>query len=42
MFADHVVELRDGGSPFDLANGRCLCGAHHTRKTNEARAKRWK
>jgi 5-methylcytosine-specific restriction enzyme A len=42
LFADHVVELRDGGAPLDPQNGRCLCGAHHTRKTNEARAKRLK
>jgi len=40
MFADHIKELRDGGSPFDPANGQCLCGSHHTIKTNEARAKR--
>lgn len=39
-FADHIVELRDGGAPFDLANGRCLCGACHTRKTMIERAKR--
>lgn len=40
MFADHIVELRDGGSPFDLDNGRCLCGGHHTAKTAAARAER--
>jgi hypothetical protein len=40
MFADHKVELADGGAPFDPANGQCLCGSHHTIKTNEARAKR--
>jgi len=40
LFADHVVELRDGGAPFDVANGLARCGACHTRKTNEARAER--
>jgi 5-methylcytosine-specific restriction enzyme A len=33
MFADHIVELRDGGSLLDLANGQCLCGSHHEIKT---------
>ena len=42
LFADHVRELRDGGAPFDLANGRALCGACHSRKTAEARADRMK
>ena len=40
LFADHVVELQDGGAAFDPANGQCLCGAHHTVKTMAARAKR--
>jgi 5-methylcytosine-specific restriction protein A len=40
MFADHVTELRDGGSPFDPANGQCLCGRHHSIKTAAARARR--
>jgi 5-methylcytosine-specific restriction protein A len=40
LFADHVTELRDGGSPTDPANGRALCGACHTRKTAAARARR--
>ena len=40
MFADHKVELRDGGERFDPANGECLCGAHHTAKTAAARAER--
>jgi 5-methylcytosine-specific restriction enzyme A len=41
MYADHIVEIADGGRLFDLANGQCLCGSHHTRKTVEMRAKRW-
>lgn len=40
MFADHVVELRDGGKPYDVANGQCLCGRHHTLKTMRVRATR--
>jgi len=40
MFADHKVEVRDGGALFDPENGRCLCGAHHTAKTAKARAER--
>jgi hypothetical protein len=42
MFADHKVERQDGGDPFDPANGQCLCGSHHTRKTAMARAVRAK
>jgi 5-methylcytosine-specific restriction enzyme A len=40
MFADHIVELQDKGSPFDPANGCCRCGRHHTLKTNAERARR--
>lgn len=40
MFADHVKEVRDGGAPYDPANGQCLCGSHHTLKTTAARAAR--
>lgn len=40
MFADHIVERRDGGDPLDPANGQCLCGSHHTFKTTAARARR--
>lgn len=41
MFADHIVEIRDGGGRLDPANGQCLCGACHTAKTARARAARW-
>jgi 5-methylcytosine-specific restriction protein A len=40
MFADHKHERRDGGDPFDPANGMCLCGKHHSLKTAQARAGR--
>ena len=40
MFADHKVELRDGGAAFDVTNGQCLCGGHHTAKTAAVRAAR--
>jgi 5-methylcytosine-specific restriction protein A len=40
MFADHIVELKDRGDAFDIANGQCLCGSHHTSKTNMERARR--
>lgn len=40
LYADHVVELRDGGAPFNPANGAARCGACHTRKTAAARAAR--
>jgi hypothetical protein len=40
MFADHVVEVKDGGALYDVANGKCLCGSHHSAKTAQARAAR--
>jgi hypothetical protein len=40
LFADHIRERKDGGDPLDPANGRCLCGRHHTLKTARARATR--
>lgn len=40
MFADHKVEIKDGGAPFDPDNGQCLCGSHHGAKTAKARAAR--
>ena len=40
MFADHIVERRDGGALLDAANGQCLCGSHHALKTAAARAER--
>src|SRR5215475_8186537 len=40
LFADHIVEIRDGGAPFDVSNGQCLCGPHHLMKTAQARRAR--
>jgi len=40
MFADHIVELKDGGAAFDPANGQCLCGAHHSLKTVRQKRRR--
>jgi hypothetical protein len=40
LFADHIVERRDGGARLDVSNGQCLCGSHHTAKTAQERAKR--
>lgn len=37
MYADHVVELSDGGSLTNINNGMCLCASHHEIKTAEAR-----
>ena len=40
MYADHITELRDGGLPFDPANGQCLCKSHHEIKTIAAKKHR--
>jgi 5-methylcytosine-specific restriction protein A len=40
IFGDHVVELQDGGAPFDEANILLRCGSCHTRKTASERARR--
>ena len=40
LFADHIVEVVDGGARFAASNGQCLCGRHHTLKTVKARAER--
>ena len=40
MFADHIVERRDGGAPLDPLNGQCLCGKHHSLKTIRYRGAR--
>jgi hypothetical protein len=41
MFADHIVEVGDDPSRrLDPANGQCLCGSCHTRKTAAERDRR--
>jgi hypothetical protein len=40
VYADHIIELRDGGQPFEVANGQCLCASHHESKTHSARTQR--
>ncbi len=40
LFADHIVELKDGGAALDLANGQALCGSCHSAKTARTRAAR--
>ena len=30
---DHIIEIEDGGEPFDLDNTQSLCRACHNRKT---------
>ena len=40
LFADHKIERRDGGDPLDPANGQCLCGSCHSKKTMAMRAAR--
>lgn len=40
IFGDHIVELKDGGAPFDKANILLRCGSCHTRKTVAQRAQR--
>jgi 5-methylcytosine-specific restriction enzyme A len=42
LFADHIVEINDGGDRLDLSNGRALCGSCHTTKTIAERTRRWK
>ncbi len=38
LYADHIVELKDGGDP--LGHGQALCAACHTKKTIARRADR--
>lgn len=40
LYADHIRELRDGGSLTDHANGMLLCASHHEVKTVAARMRR--
>ena len=40
LFADHIVEVSDGGDLLDPNNGQAMCGSHHTIKTQAERTKR--
>ena len=40
LFADHIVEIKDGGAALDPENGQALCGSCHALKTVSARASR--
>jgi hypothetical protein len=40
VYADHIIELKDGGSAFDLGNGQCVCASHHSIKTYKVRTRR--
>ncbi len=40
LYADHIIELKDGGAPFDVTNGQALCHSCHEAKGAAERAKR--
>lgn len=40
VIGDHIVEVKDGGAPFDPGNIELLCQACHNRKTAQQRARR--
>jgi 5-methylcytosine-specific restriction endonuclease McrA len=40
LFADHVIELKDGGAALDPSNVRLSCGSCHGLKTARVRAER--
>ena len=42
MYADHIIEIRDGGAVLDINNGQCLCSYHHNIKTIQSRTHRLK
>lgn len=37
---DHIVEIKDGGAPFERSNIELLCQPCHNRKTAQQRARR--
>jgi 5-methylcytosine-specific restriction protein A len=41
VYADHIVELSDGGAPLDPANVMLRCPTCHGRKTAAARVRRF-
>jgi 5-methylcytosine-specific restriction endonuclease McrA len=40
LYADHVLELADGGEPLDAGNLQLVCGSCHGKKTAAHRARR--
>lgn len=40
LYVDHIVELKDGGAPYDKRNLTVLCGSCHTTKSNAEKRKR--
>jgi 5-methylcytosine-specific restriction protein A len=40
LYADHIIELQDGGDPLALSNGQCLCSSCHLRKTHREKMAR--
>ncbi|WP_147049081.1 HNH endonuclease signature motif containing protein [Methylobacterium gnaphalii] len=40
LYADHILERKDGGASLDPRNGQTLCPKHHQVKTAKARAAR--
>jgi 5-methylcytosine-specific restriction enzyme A len=40
LYADHIIELIDGGANYDQCNGQALCARCHGAKTNAARLTR--
>lgn len=40
LYADHIIELKDGGAPFDPRNGLARCASCHTKKTLRERQRR--
>jgi 5-methylcytosine-specific restriction endonuclease McrA len=40
LFADHIIEVEDGGPPWDIANAQTLCSRHHNLKTAGERYRR--
>jgi 5-methylcytosine-specific restriction enzyme A len=40
LYADHIIEIDDGGSATDVGNGQTLCAKHHGEKTVKERARR--
>jgi 5-methylcytosine-specific restriction enzyme A len=40
IFADHIIEIQDGGALLDEENIKLLCGSCHHTKTLQERARR--